>query len=178
MRAAGHSTVDRTRPGTRRCGRRWPTACRLSRRSLTQPRPFLRLAGPWGGVSDVILVPHPKQQPNGTPGKKPLAPSVKSGAGSLYMSFDAEPGRFKLTNASQSCRTRETTSSFGRSNFDPSTASDSRPIFLFLFPTWPLHDSIAVMSIGRHRRSWTPLMRASCRTRGMTNSFGRSNFDP
>jgi len=75
-----------------------------------------------------------------------------------------------------SCRTRGTTNSFGWSNFDPSTASDSRPIFLFLFPTWPLHDSIAVMSIGRHRRSWTTLMRASCRTRGMTNSFGPSNF--
>ena len=79
---------------------------------------------------------------------------------------------------SRSCTTRGTTNSFGRSNFDPSTASDSRPIFLFLFPTWPLHDSIAVMSIGRHRRSWTTLIRTSCRTRGMTNSFGPSNFDP
>src|SRR5258706_14868015 len=75
-----------------------------------------------------------------------------------------------------SCRTRGTTNSFGRSNFDPSTASDSRPIFLFLFPTWPLHDSIAVMSIGRHRRSWTTLIRASWRSRGMMTSFGPQNF--
>jgi len=77
-----------------------------------------------------------------------------------------------------SCRTPGTTNFFGRSNFDPATASDSRPISLFLFPTWPLHDSIAAMSIGRHLRSWTTLMRASCRTRGTTNSFGPSNFDP
>jgi len=44
----------------------------------------------------------PKQlKSNVTPGKKPPAPSVKSGwAGRLDMPVDAEPGRFKLTTVS------------------------------------------------------------------------------
>ena len=73
---------------------------------------------------------------------------------------------------------RGTANSFGRSNFDPSTASDNRPICLSLFPTWLLRDSIASMSIGRHRRPWTLLIRASCKMPGITNSFSLSNFDP
>jgi len=117
----------------------------------------------------VTCVLDPKCQVSARAAGQATAPSVKN---------PGAPCRFELTTVSSPCRTRETTSSYGRSNFDPWIASGNRPICLSLFPTWPLRGSIASMSIGRHRLFWTRLTRASCRMRGTTNSFDPSNFDP
>jgi len=86
--------------GTRRCGRCWILAWGLSRKASRGPGPYpafvakgpgfqiYRKAGKLqklGGLGRLMVCAMPKQ-PNGTPGKKPPAPSVKKGPPAMPLS--------------------------------------------------------------------------------------------